>query len=145
MLNSKVKIKIEIMQIFLFSLKNCPKSLGTSRDAENILKFFFILLSFWVTVHEFHQNWIKNKKKFINRTFFVNKLLTLFFNFLKNLSLNFAKKEDYWQKLENFFFQGRSLLEGKIQNKFLKFLLFQKVHPSPEIQQFLRNSEQCCC
>ena len=30
-------------------------------------------------------------KNFIPRTFFVNKQLTLFFNFLKNLSLNFAQ------------------------------------------------------
>ena len=77
-------------------------------------------------------------KKIINRTFFVNKLLTLFFNFLKNLLLNFAQKEDYWQNLENFFFSEEVIFGGQNpKKKFLKFLLFQKVHPSPEIQQFL--------
>ena len=40
---------------------------------------------------KFRQNWIKNKKKFIPRTFFVNKQLTLSFNYLKKSSLNFAQ------------------------------------------------------
>ena len=79
----------------------------------------------------------QKQKKIINRTFFVNKLLTLFFNFLKNLLLNFAQKEDYWQNLENFFFSEEVIFGGQNPKKFLKFLLFQKVHPSPEIQQFL--------
>ena len=39
---------------------------------------------------KFHQNQMKNKKKF-NRTFFLNKQLTLSFNYLKNRSLNFAQ------------------------------------------------------
>ena len=33
----------------------------------------------------------QKQKNFINRTFFVNKQLTLFFNFLQNPSLNFAQ------------------------------------------------------
>ena len=33
----------------------------------------------------------KKEKNFIDRTFFVNKQLTLFFNFLQNPSLNFAQ------------------------------------------------------
>ena len=44
---------------------------------------------------KFRQNRIKNKKIFIPRTFFVNKQLTLSFNYLKKYSLNFA--QNFWE------------------------------------------------
>ena len=44
----------------------------------------------YYSLTKFRQNRIK-KKIFITRTFFVNKQLTLFFNYLKKYPLNFAQ------------------------------------------------------
>ena len=41
--------------------------------------------------HKFSSKSDQKQKKIINRTFFVNKQLTLFFNFLKEYSLNFVQ------------------------------------------------------
>ena len=68
----------------------------------------------------------QKQKKIINRTFFVNKLLTLFFNFLKNLLLNFAQKEDYWQNLENFFFSEEVIFGGQNPKKNFKIFIVPK-------------------
>ena len=79
-------------------LKNfyCPKSLGTSWDAKNILKNFFYLAWFlrysWVlNTHEYYNLTKFRQNRIKNRIFFLNKQLTLFFNYFKNPSLNFAQ------------------------------------------------------
>ena len=41
--------------------------------------------------HKFSSKSDEKQKNFINRTFFVNKQLTLFFNYLKNYPINFAQ------------------------------------------------------
>merc|ERR1719433_1632623 len=48
-------------------------------------------LSWVLQSHKVSSKSDQKQKFFINRTFFVNKQLTLFFNFLQNLLLNFAQ------------------------------------------------------
>ena len=60
-----------------------------------LTNYLIMLWIYWThgcyNLTKFRQNRIKNKKIFITRTFFVNKQLTLFFNYLKKYSLNFAQ------------------------------------------------------
>ena len=65
------------------------------------------------------QNSAKNERK-------ITKFILLFY-LVKNekIQQKTVGKEDYWQNPENFFFQGRSILEGKIQ-KMQKNILFRK-------------------
>ena len=62
-----------------------PHTVG-SVDLNTEEGFFFLLQS-----HKVSSKSDQKQKIFITRTFFVNKQLTLFFNYLKKYSLNFAQ------------------------------------------------------
>ena len=87
--------------------------------------FFNILISRYSIIFSFYsqgmriQNSAKNERK-------ITKFILLFY-LVKNekIQQKTVGKEDYWQNPENFFFQGRSILEGKIQ-KMQKNILFHK-------------------
>ena len=53
--------------------------------------FWSFLLPWVLQSHKVSSKLDQKQNFFINRTFFVNKQLTLFFNFLQNHSLNFAQ------------------------------------------------------
>ena len=70
--------------------------------AYNSNSIFLIILTLFLTILNSFKAWVlqshkvlsksdQKQKFFITRIFFVNKQLTLFFNYLKNSSLNFAQ------------------------------------------------------
>ena len=75
-----------------YMIKNLTKvQILTKYFIREIVRYWNILVVWVLQSHKVSSKSDQKQKIFITRTFFVNKQLTLFFNFLQNLLLNFAQ------------------------------------------------------